>query len=95
MLSVFGVLTRCQNPEECNAVGSSLNSSVSKCPSCTSKLPGKYEDVHTTSGGEVLKGKQKIIATDDEDKVQPQKKKTNPRVLAEYDAEVDMDIGFI
>jgi hypothetical protein len=90
-LSAFGVVMQGQKPEG-DVIGSS-NNSVSKRSSRICKLPAKFKEAPTAATrppGQRSKTERSIV-TDNEDILQPCKKKKKARVITKKDADTDND----
>lgn len=79
-MNAFGVITQGQNSTEDNAIVDSTHGISKRLPR-TRKLPAKFKDTLTSdrqilkTAGKKATGKRNIVITDDEDEVEPRKKK--------------------
>jgi hypothetical protein len=92
-LSDFGVTMQGKNPANGDSVDDVKDSAndISKHPVHVRKMPAKYKDGDTRSGVQASKIRRTDITTDDEDRLQPRKKKPKTKIVVEDDLEADTD----
>ena len=91
-MGAYGVITQGQNSADVNGIGGVGISGISKRPARVRKLPAKFKDAPIGNRSvQASKIRRNMAITDDEDKVQPQKKKPKTRLLVDTEPNTDTD----
>ena len=91
-MSAYGVITQGQNSTDVNGIGGVGISGISKRPAHVCKLPAKFKDASIGNRSvQASKIRRNMTITADEDKVQPQKKKPQTRLLVDTEPDTDTD----
>ena len=91
-MGAYGVITQGQNSADVNGIGGVGISGISKRPARVCKLPAKFKDAPIGNRSvQASKIRRNMAITDDEDKVQPQKKKPKTRLLVDTEPDTDTD----